>query len=357
MGEINEKNRKWMLRVTQYGALVFFAVSVLVYVVCRVTKKRLSLAMQNPLLHMVLPMILIGIAVYVSVRVLGSPNIKEERKNRVAALAMMSMCGAIGVFGSRHLSMWCLAALVILVSTIMQDMRLLTELLLYSYLLTVLEVLVWTNCTGENLITMIVKGCSVLLVNTVAYGLSRVINLFHADLLDLNRELVEKEHEYLDQIRYDNLTGVFSRLYLFKVGERVVANHVHGKTVSIAMIDIDHFKVVNDTFGHENGDVVLYKLGHRLKGYLGNDLHVGRFGGEEFTVIFDGGKASDHQKTLEEMRQCFEKIRYPFTDKSFTFSAGITVLKEHESFTDVIKRADEALYESKRNGRNRVTFK
>jgi diguanylate cyclase (GGDEF)-like protein len=124
------------------------------------------------------------------------------------------------------------------------------------------------------------------------------------------------------------------------------------------MIDIDHFKQVNDTYGHPVGDRVIKSLSRLLKQRLRETDVVGRYGGEEFAVIMSNTDGDAAMKVLDEMRAAFSCLQHLADGKEFfaTFSCGIA---DVALFSDAIKlgdSADKALYEAKHAGRNRVVL-
>lgn len=163
-----------------------------------------------------------------------------------------------------------------------------------------------------------------------------------------------------DAASIDKLTGVFNRNYFGDVLEaefkRAKALHSH---FSVIMLDIDHFKKINDTSGHNGGDYVLSQLGLLLKnaGLRERDM-VGRWGGEEFLVILNDSDLEKAQDVAERLRKKIEEQAFVFDGKQIpvTASMGVASLKkDHHSTPDLIREADNALYDSKKAGRNRVT--
>lgn len=156
----------------------------------------------------------------------------------------------------------------------------------------------------------------------------------------------------------DSLTGLLHHKAIIARLESEVARAKRHKTpLSFAIIDIDLFKNVNDTHGHPVGDRVLKSLAELLQSRVRQSTVVGRYGGEEFAIIFEHCNAADATKILEEMRQSFSRMEQWSEQGSFqvTFSAGVT---EHVSGGDtaqLIATADQALYVSKHAGRNRTT--
>jgi len=131
-----------------------------------------------------------------------------------------------------------------------------------------------------------------------------------------------------------------------------------GQPLCFAMIDIDHFKKVNDTFGHPMGDRVIKSLALFLKQRLRKTDHIGRYGGEEFAVVMPDTTVHNAAKVLDEIRERFSEIRYPAqpADLSCTFSCGIAELTPDADTKLLTQQADEALYTAKHAGRNRVEW-
>jgi diguanylate cyclase (GGDEF)-like protein len=157
----------------------------------------------------------------------------------------------------------------------------------------------------------------------------------------------------------DPLTGVFNRRffddYFASEMERAAR---FGAPISVAMIDVDHFKQFNDRFGHAAGDVVLQRVAHALQvGVRRSDL-VARYGGEEFVVLFRGAGADQAMEIVERMREGIQSASHLIGDNRpvhVTVSAGVASWpSEGRAVGDLIATADRRLFEAKESGRNRV---
>lgn len=178
------------------------------------------------------------------------------------------------------------------------------------------------------------------------------------EIARLRRELFAKERELEKLAAEDELTGLFNRRYFIQRLEQELArSHRYGTTCSLLMIDVDHFKQVNDTYGHSVGDQVLVTVGEILRSCLRSTDLAARYGGEEFCVLaantdLEGGKlfAERIRRLLAE--RCFTPPgKPPF---SITCSIGVAEVRPGVTAKQLIDRADEAMYEAKRQGRNRV---
>lgn len=165
-----------------------------------------------------------------------------------------------------------------------------------------------------------------------------------------------------DQLRQlaerDSLTGIYNRRMFFNFIE-TEANRAmrHERNLALIMFDIDHFKQVNDTFGHDAGDDVLTGIVDVLKEEIRKTDILARYGGEEFLVLLPETDAAGAMALAEKIRVVVEAIRHDKVDRPVTISLGITVFSGKEDSVDgFLKRADDALYKAKNGGRNRCEF-
>ena len=176
----------------------------------------------------------------------------------------------------------------------------------------------------------------------------------------LNDRLRESLNATMEMAIKDALTGLSNRRYLDRHAPNIVARALSAnKSVAAIVLDIDHFKYVNDTYGHPAGDAVLREFARRLqRNVRAKDLAC-RFGGEEFVVVMPDTDEALAGVVAERMRremanEAFE-IADPARSIAITVSAGVSSLKpDDRTIDDLLKRADAALYSAKRNGRNQV---
>lgn len=190
------------------------------------------------------------------------------------------------------------------------------------------------------------------------------------EIMDANRQLqsrLDSAEQKLDvqtnqisnvlvEARTDGLTGLLNRKAFDQALDGLFAQWIRQqKSFSMGMIDIDHFKHINDTYGHPAGDAVLRQISKLLQQNLAQEVCLARYGGEEFAVLSmaSGEKLA---AALERLRQhiCQLKIEHESHTLRLSFSAGAAEVASQDKISSLVRRADEALYAAKTGGRNRV---
>jgi diguanylate cyclase (GGDEF) domain len=174
------------------------------------------------------------------------------------------------------------------------------------------------------------------------------------------RSKVAKALSTIEQLAIiDDLTQVFNRRQMYKILNDQKALGDRGiHPFSICIFDLDHFKVVNDTFGHSAGDIVLRTVAQEAQKNLRNIDHIARYGGEEFILILTNLEIREAMVCAERIRQVTKEIVFENMPEDFriTISVGVTKYQAGEFIQDAINRADTALYRAKANGRDRVEY-
>lgn len=168
-----------------------------------------------------------------------------------------------------------------------------------------------------------------------------------------------RERELTVLIGTDPLTGVANRRVFFERLEAELArSRRHGNPLSLLMVDVDHFKSINDRHGHQVGDIVLADLARGLREALRTADVVARYGGEEFAIILPEAGIDDATRAAERVRAAITALRFPSVAEPVrvTVSVGVACMQPGEASDELVYRADAALLDAKRGGRDRVTL-
>jgi diguanylate cyclase (GGDEF)-like protein len=183
----------------------------------------------------------------------------------------------------------------------------------------------------------------------------------HLKIKHLQDDLKRTNELLLELSNTDHLTGLFNRRYLMEALEKEFQRNLRkGGNLSLIILDIDHFKRVNDTFGHLQGDVVLNKVAQQLQKELRSYDIAARYGGEEFVALLPDAMLNEAMFVAERVRQAVQGTKFSgaLASLAITVSMGIATTPTPGGTTvdNFIKMADDALYRAKANGRNRVEY-
>ncbi|MBG0832589.1 diguanylate cyclase [Planomonospora sp. ID67723] len=173
----------------------------------------------------------------------------------------------------------------------------------------------------------------------------------------LRRQVEEANTLLREQVVRDALTGLYNRRHLTDMLPALLTGSIEGETpLSLAVVDIDHFKRVNDTYGHASGDAVLIRVAQILATSVRYDDLVARLGGEEFVIVLPGMSPEAARTRLEKLRESVAaaQTRTAGHQLSVTVSIGAAAFDGEQTATELLEAADEALYTAKRLGRDRV---
>ena len=180
-------------------------------------------------------------------------------------------------------------------------------------------------------------------------------------LVDLQAELLSAREALREQATKDALTHLWNRRSIFDILCRELARgQREGRPIGVVMVDLDHFKSINDNYGHFAGDAVLCEAARRMQSGIRQYDAIGRYGGEEFLILLNGCDEEQSVTQAERLRKQLAGVQIELQDTPLTISAsfGVASAIPGQKWTpeELINRADEALYIAKRRGRNRVEF-
>ena len=215
-----------------------------------------------------------------------------------------------------------------------------------------------TSRKFKTAMTMALRSYADLItLNSFRTILEHEVQLRTAELQEKNRELERLNRELEYHASRDALTGAYNRMKFDATLESEIGRcNGSARAMTLAMLDIDHFKQINDTHGHAVGDSALRQFVAVIAGQMRECDILARWGGEEFMLLFPETTLEESHIAVEKLRQMIES--HPFeTIGNMTCSFGLTQFLPDDSVQSLNRRADEALYQAKTNGRNRVVCK
>ncbi len=205
--------------------------------------------------------------------------------------------------------------------------------------------------------TTFISGLASFIASSIIFYQNFLVSKTKAELEGLNHRLLNAQRKLRKQADTDSLTGLFNRRSFFRSIQREISRYERNeRPFSLLLIDIDHFKKVNDTFGHSMGDVVLKRLAKILCKTAREQDIVARTGGEEFCILLPEAKKEEARVMAERIRQTVKAndMGAPKRELYITISVGAAEILMNEEVDSIYNRADIALYRAKSGGRNRV---
>ncbi|RXJ95712.1 REC domain-containing diguanylate cyclase [Malaciobacter molluscorum] len=178
--------------------------------------------------------------------------------------------------------------------------------------------------------------------------------------ISANLELLELFEQLRKKANTDYLTNLYNRRYFFEQGKKILEfSKINNKICAVALIDIDNFKIINDEYGHDIGDIAIKEVSIVLNRFLYNNELVARLGGEEFSILFYNCEEKETLDKLELIREEFEKnvIDLGTINIKFTVSIGCSFNNSNGSIDAMLQEADKNLYKAKDSGRNQIRYK
>jgi diguanylate cyclase (GGDEF)-like protein len=207
-----------------------------------------------------------------------------------------------------------------------------------------------------------IERFATMLVFALTIGRCMFLGIFSSSMrtsLYLSGQKLKEAYRRIEELaELDELTGAFNRRCIMRVLEEEIARSSrHGQACSIALIDLDWFKRINDAYGHPTGDEVLRTFAITMFANIRNIDRFGRYGGEEFLLVLPNTPTDAAARLLDRLRAIVADLDWSAFSAGMqvTFSAGVATLRTDEHSDNFLARADKALYVSKAQGRNRIT--
>lgn len=285
-------------------------------------------------------------------RLIQSGRISESWKNDIPLYCMIVFSFVIAVVHTRFAISASIFGIPVLVSVVYGEERTTKRITCVSLLFALLSLIVPPyDSKASQLESGINKMLGMGLV-IGAYFISKAMLYYMNQKNEELKKSTAERRVLKENLKRDAMTGLFNHVEFYRYLEETIKQGL--PEIYVAVMDIDDFKKVNDTYGHEKGNDVLIELSQLLQKECGKRSHISRYGGEEFAVIFTGSGQKDVVNILE-------KIRNKLTDSTLSehhvrisISVGVAGYEPGMNAQELFERADEAMYLAKRRGKNQV---
>ena len=295
--------------------------------------------------------------------ILGNPNIKKPHKEISTFSAFILMVLSLSLFHHEHVEVCAAYALVIMSAAVYGKkcyvrlatrISLVASLIHYSIVTAIIINKEKDDYSGNVVFTLMSMLICLFLIIT-AYVMSELIRKTIEHAGEEIASQINNQMSLEEKSKIDGMTGLYNHTAFYDLLDREIKKaDREGTALSIAAIDVDNFKSVNDTYGHSNGDEVLIMLAAILKNVC-KDYIVCRYGGEEFSVIFPGLKSDKASDYMEQALEIIREVKFEWCDHAITFSCGVCQFYDiRVTAEDLFMQADRYLYKAKRSGKNRV---
>ncbi|WP_234697185.1 GGDEF domain-containing protein [Nitrosophilus alvini] len=213
------------------------------------------------------------------------------------------------------------------------------------------------NPTIDDLVVPLLAAAALAITTGKIIALERERDRIYFELLEYKESIKRVKERYKNMIEksnYDPLTRALNRRAFNEIlGYKIMEAKQFKHPLSMIMFDIDHFKKINDIYGHQVGDKVLAEISNLVRSHIRQNEIFVRWGGEEFVILASGAPLYGAVKIAEKLHLLINEHKFEKAGR-VTCSFGVTDLRPGDSIDSFVKRADEALYTAKENGRNRI---
>ena len=351
---LHDKFRQQLTNVHALTVLTVSLIEIIGYIVL-VCSGRESLALHNAYLWygVVLPIAVNAVTHVTARRIANDPAVSRRKRNGSIVIAALITSFVVAVIHREYIVTGCAFIFPIMLSAMFNDRKLLnTSIFVSVFILFSMGVAFWL----DRAITLHIALSLIILCGFVwvAYLCGAISINFSKQNYTTIESQAEENDRLMEDVRKDQMTGLYNHSAFIERLDEMLDKRAPGAPLCLAMVDVDDFKAINDTFGHDCGDAVLIRLAKILQKHCGEEDTAFRYGGEEFAVIFGGKDETAACAAMREMLAEFRGSGFAFTDAPITFSSGVAAHAQDMSRDQLFEIADQTLYLAKREGKNRV---
>lgn len=315
--------------------------------------EELSLRNRYFWLCVVLPIFVNVLTHLIARRIVSHSNAARNRKNAVIIAAALITSFVVAVLHKEYIITSCAFVFPMMLSAMFNDKKLLNASFACSLFILLCVGIAFELDKSASLVSrlnlLILFGFAI-----VAYFCSTIsINFSRLNSTTIQTQ-AQDNSRLRDDVLRDQMTGLYNHSAFVSGLDRLLEKADETEAFCLAMIDIDDFKKINDTFGHDCGDEVLIYLADTLSRHCGAGVTPYRYGGEEFAILFAEKRADEACDVMQAILSTFRSHTFSFTARKITFSSGVAEYKCGLTKSEFFEQADQTLYRAKHEGKNRV---
>ncbi|MBE7050455.1 MAG: GGDEF domain-containing protein [Ruminococcaceae bacterium] len=305
-------------------------------------------------MKVMLPVTLNWLILIITLPAVRSKKFSGTTKSRIITLGAMSVSFVVTIIHREYTVMMCSFIFPLILCANFNDKKLFNITGVYAF--AIISVTSFLKVAQSEADTTTILNVVLIFGIYVVSCLTGYLSIKFAQKgFDLIRTQAQDNEQLQHVLTIDQMTGLYNHKSFYSELDKSIADFDnHNIGFCLAIIDIDNFKKVNDTFGHDRGDKVLETLAEVIKNNCAEDDIPCRYGGEEFAVIFNHKNVSRAQHFAKRILKAFSSVRYDFTDEKITFSCGIAPYKKNLQRQEFFDMADSGLYVAKETGKNRI---
>lgn len=300
--------------------------------------------------RIVIPL-LICVSSFFACKILCHNHNDDSKKNMYAMSTLATVALVVTIFNNYFVLVFAVPTISVIASLSFGDKKLIMKNLLFIYIGLLLAFFTFA-------VDSVHKGQYLYIGTTIAITIIYyfALSIFAMSLATVNKKTIliaqdslKHREVLLNKLNLDSLTGLYNKGYL----TQYLASIIGKQNYYLAIIDLDHFKTINDKYGHLCGDEILVRFAHIIDYQTKFDTHSFRFGGDEFVIVYKG-KKDDFLTILNNIAEEFRTQTFEFADDlKLTGSIGVTTILPIDSTESVFERSDKLMYKAKKAGRDR----
>ena len=286
-----------------------------------------------------------------------SRNMSIKRKNYMVCFCFLVTLAVAAIFHNHFTMVLVFPCFAVLMSAVFSDKRLTLIITLGSFIALIPALYIWVGQNlSLNIVSLIISCVISVLVLAGFYFVARMMIRYNQEQVEFIYDAFTRQQELIEELNIEPMTKLYNKTALNDCLKLYIQKFLNKEFVPhLVLLDIDHFKTVNDVYGHNAGDTVLLRLSELIRSKMGGSRRAFRFGGDEMVLLFGNETLEQIKEIVEELRLAFKNTQYDFNPKDpITLSVGIAAYYKGLTEKSWFELVDSTMYKSKTEGRDKV---